>query len=51
MLCLRKFAVAIKIMDKRTGGIKIFRRNFFLSQSAGTFRRGKLLSGVSENFR
>ena len=29
VLCLRKFAVAIKIMDKRTGGIKIFRKNIF----------------------
>ena len=51
MLCLRKFAVAIKIMDKRTGGIKIFRKNIFLSQSTGTFRRGKFLCCVSESFR
>ena len=49
-LCLRKIAVTKTIMDKRAGGIKIFRR-FFLSQSAGTFRRGKLLYCVSENFR
>ena len=33
MLCFRKFPVAKKFMDKRGGGsIKIFLRNFFVSQ-------------------
>ena len=32
VLCLRIFAVAIQIMDKRAGGIKIFHRRTFISQ-------------------
>ena len=39
-------------MDKRGGGIGVsrFSVEIFLSQSAGNFRRGKMLCCVSESF-
>ena len=41
MLCFRKIPVAKKVMDKRGGGIKIFRREFFVPQcrKLSTFAR------------
>ena len=32
VLCFRKLPVAKKFIDKRGGGIKIFRRKFYVSQ-------------------
>ena len=41
MLCFRKILVAEKFMDKREerGSIKVFRRNFFVSQYRKTSQR------------
>ena len=43
MLCFREFPVAKKFLDKNKkmgGGISNFSVEYFLSQSAETFRRG-----------
>ena len=39
MLCIRKFPVAKKFMDKRGGGVSRFSVENFLSHSAEIFRR------------
>ena len=52
MLCFREIPVTKKILDKRGGiGVSRFSVERFLSQSAGNFRRGKMLCCVSDNFR
>ena len=41
MLCFREFPVAKKFLDKKKGGgTSSFSVEYFLSQSAETFRRG-----------
>ena len=55
MLCFRKIPVAKKMMDKRGGGIKIFRRKIFCLEVPKFFVREQfcavfqIISG-SENF-
>ena len=50
MLCLRKFPLAKRIMDKM-GRVSRFSVGKFLSYSAEKFRKGTFLCCVSENFR
>ena len=51
VLCFRKFPVAKNFTDKTGGGeCQDFPSEFFLSHSTETFRRGRLLCCVSENF-
>ena len=50
MLCLRKFPLAKRIMDKM-GRVSRFSVGKFLSHSAEKFRKGTFLCCVSENFR
>ena len=51
VLCFRNFLVAKNFMDKKRAGASQISVETFLSHSAETFRRGTLLSCVSENFR
>ena len=37
MLCFRKFPVAKKFIDKNGGGVRSFRRKFFVSQCRENF--------------